>query len=181
MKREKLRLLSLLLCLSLPLTACGASTSGSGKIPGGANAEAAQSNVSTADTDSAKHEYSDEAGEKENAFPQAVSGTWSSAAGADGSAEYTLDIQQGSETVECTFYENVPDENIHVSYTGWLELVSAEKTGLVCGYTLTGPDGNDPVGTMALLPQDDTMLVQPVSGNTLFDADDGLQFVRSVG
>ncbi len=144
--------------------------------------ETAQSTVYAVGADGAKHDLSDAVSKAEQAFPQTLSGTWSSTQyRADGSTEYTLDIQPNGAMVECTFYENVPDENIHVSYTGLLGLVGMDETGLICGYTLTGPDGNDLVGAVALLPQWDTMMVQPVSGDSLFDAPDGLQFMRSAG
>jgi hypothetical protein len=143
--------------------------------------EAAQSTVYAVGADGTKHNLSDAVNKAEQAFPQALSGIWSSTQyHGNGSAEYTLDIQPNGQMVECTFYENVPDENIHVSYTGLIGLVGIDENGLVCGYTLTGPDGNDLICAISLLPQEDTMMVQPVGGDTLLDAPDSLQFLRSV-
>lgn len=65
---------------------------------------------------------------------------------------------------------------ISVSYTGYLGM---NETGLLYGYTVTGPDGNDLVGTMALLPQDGTMMAAPAGGDALLVAPDGLQFVKN--
>ena len=160
--------------------ACGGPLYG---VTGIADFVSGESTVYAVGADGARHDLADAVSRAENAFPQALSGTWSGTQyGENGDVtEYTLDIQPNGRMVECTFYENVPDGNIHVAYTGLLGLVGMDETGLVCGYTLTGPDGNDLVGAVSLLPQSDTLLVQPVGGDALLDASDRLEFLRSVG
>ena len=89
-----------------------------------------------------------------------------------------MEIQPSGSFTELTFTDSVPGAGISVPYTGYLEYLGMNETGLLYGYTVTGPDGNDLVGTMALLPRDDTMMVTSAGGDALLDAPDGLRFVK---
>lgn len=112
--------------------------------------------------------------------PFDLSGSWEAFLTRPGSSasEYRMEIRPSGSFTELTFTDSVPGAGISVPYTGYLEYLGMNETGLLYGYTVTGPDGNDLVGTMALLPQDGTMMVTPAGGDALLDAPDGMQFVK---
>lgn len=112
--------------------------------------------------------------------PFDLSGSWETFLTRPGSfaSESRMEIQPSGSFTELTFTDSVPGAGISVPYTGYLEYLGMNEAGLLYGYTVTGPDGNDLVGTMALLPQDGTMMVTPAGGDALLNAPDGLQFVK---
>lgn len=71
---------------------------------------------------------------------------------ADGSEiTYSMAIL-GFETMgEFVFTES--GEGYNVEYDGFLDYLGTDETGLLYGYKVTGPDGNDVTGTFTLLPR----------------------------
>lgn len=113
--------------------------------------------------------------------PYDLSGSWEAAVTQpDGVVtEYSMQIRPDGSLPELTLTETVPDAGVSVSYTGDLAYMGMDGTGMLYGCTVTGPDGNDVVGTLSLLPQGDTMTAVSVGGDRLFDVPNGLSFVRS--
>lgn len=56
-----------------------------------------------------------------------------------------------------------------------------DETGLLYGYTLTGPDGNDLYGTFSLLPRYGTLRTGIVGGENLFETTGYLEFEEVSG
>ena len=113
--------------------------------------------------------------------PYDLSGSWEAAVTQPGGAVtgYSMQIRPDGGLTELTLTETVSDAGVSVSYTGYLAYMGMDGTGMLYGCTVTGPDGNDVVGTLSLLPQGDTMTAVSVGGDRLFEAPNGLSFVRS--
>ncbi len=115
--------------------------------------------------------------------PYDLAGSWEAAVTLPGGSvtEYSMQILPGGSLPALTFTERVPAQEISVTCDGALEYLGMNDAGLLYGYTAVGPDGSALTGTMALLPQEDTLLASSAGGDALFDAPEGLQFVRSFG
>ena len=73
-------------------------------------------------------------------------------------------------------------EGVFVPYTGFMGFLGMNEDGLVYRYTVTGPDGNDVTGAMALLPQWEMLYVRAAGGEQIIETKDGPTiFFRSEG
>ncbi len=99
---------------------------------------------------------------------------------ADGSEiTYSMAIL-GFETMgEFVFTES--GEGYNVEYDGFLDYLGTDETGLLYGYKVTGPDGNDVTGTFTFLPRYGVLRVGIAGGVEWFDVGGYLDFDEVMG
>ena len=102
--------------------------------------------------------------------PPDMTGAWESEE--NEGTRYTLHIF--SDTVVGLEIDEANDaEGVFVPYTGFMGFLGVNENGLVYRYTVTGPDGNDITGAMALLPQWEMLYVRAAGGEQIIEAKDG--------
>ena len=92
---------------------------------------------------------------------------------------YNLAILSYDTIGELVFCDTAAD--YYVEYQGMLDCLGMDETGLLYGYTLTGPDGNDLYGTFSLLPRYGTLRAGIVGGENLFETTGYLEFEEVSG
>ena len=117
----------------------------------------------------------------ENSFPYDLGGSWGTSIFGPGGevADYTIAILNDNPIRELIFVES--GEDYYVEYNGILGYMGMDETGMIYGYTLTGPDGNELVGALSFLPLGESLHVRVVGGEDLLDGTDYLEFQKNVG
>lgn len=117
----------------------------------------------------------------ERCVPHDLGGSWETSVTRPGgdTISYILTVLDDNPITEMIFCESGQDH--YVEYSGIMGYVGMDETGMVYGYTLTGPDGNDIVGALSLLPQGGSLLVGVTSGEDLLETTDCLEFEPSFG
>ena len=115
----------------------------------------------------------------ESCVPCDLGGVWeTSLARSDGAfADDGMAISSHDGMTELEFRES--GEGYEVNYSGLLGYVGMDETGMVYGYTLTGPDGNELTGALSLLPQWGRLLVSAVGGEDLLGTEGCVEFRRA--
>lgn len=72
-------------------------------------------------------------------------------------------------------------EGYNVEYDGFLDYLGTDETGLLYGYKVTGPDGNDVTGTFTFLPRYGVLRVGIAGGVEWFDVGGYLDFDEVMG
>ena len=80
---------------------------------------------------------------------------------------YNLVVFSYDPVGELVFCDITTDYN--VEYQGMLDCLGMDETGLLYGYTLNGPDGNDLYGAFSLLPRYGILRAGIVGGENLFE------------
>ena len=116
----------------------------------------------------------------ENSFPYALGGSWgASITGPDGEViDDTIAILDDNPIRELIFVES--SEDYYVEYNGILGYMGMDETGMIYGYTLTGPDGNELVGALSFLPLGESLQVRVAGGEDLLDGTDYLEFQKNM-
>ncbi len=116
----------------------------------------------------------------ENSFPFDLGGSWgTSITRTDGEViDYTIAILNDNSIRELIFVES--GEDYYVEYSGILGYMGMDETGMIYGYTLTGPDGNELVGALSLLPLGESLQVRVVGGEDLLDGTDYLELEKNM-
>lgn len=109
-------------------------------------------------------------------YPEDLIAAWQKAVSqADGSEiTYSMAIL-GFETMG-EFILTESGEGYDVEYDGFLDYLGMDETGLLYGYRVTGPDGNDVTGTFTFLPRYGVLRAGIVGGEEWFDAGEYLDF-----
>lgn len=117
----------------------------------------------------------------ENSFPYDLGGSWgTSITGSGGEVtDYMIAVLNDNPIRELIFVES--SEDYYIEYNGILGYMGMDETGMIYGYTLTGPDGNELVGALSLLPLGDSLQVRVAGGEDLLDGTDYLELQKNMG
>lgn len=116
----------------------------------------------------------------ENSFPYALGGSWGTSITRPGGEviDYTIAVLNDNPIRELIFVES--GEDYYVEYNGILGYMGMDETGMIYGYTLTGPDGNELVGALSFLPLGESLQMRVVGGEDLLDGTDDLELQKNM-
>lgn len=127
-----------------------------------------------------RFDLSIELGSSRERFPADLCAAWeASLFESEKQTTYNLAILSYDTIGELVFCDTAAD--YYVEYQGMLDCLGMDETGLLYGYTLTGPDGNDLYGTFSLLPRYGTLRAGIVGGENLFETTGYLEFEEVSG
>ena len=127
-----------------------------------------------------RFDLSIELGSSRERFPADLCAAWeASLFESEKQTTYNLAILSYDTIGELVFCDTAAD--YYVEYQGMLDCLGMDETGLLYGYTLTGPDGNDLYGTFSLLPRYGTLRAGIVGGENLFEKTGYLEFEEVSG
>lgn len=109
-------------------------------------------------------------------YPEDLIAAWQKAVSQVDGSEITYSMAiLGFETMG-EFILTESGEGYDVEYDGFLDYLGMDETGLLYGYRVTGPDGNDVTGTFTFLPRYGVLRAGIVGGEEWFDAGEYLDF-----
>lgn len=114
-------------------------------------------------------------------YPEDLIAAWQKAVSQVDGSEITYSMAiLGFETMG-EFILTESGEGYDVEYDGFLDYLGMDETGLLYGYRVTGPDGNDVTGTFTFLPRYGVLRAGIVGGEEWFDAGEYLDFDEVMG
>ena len=126
-------------------------------------------------TDGSRYDLAELVRERENCFPYSMSGSWGAAAPGN-RADYAMELSNNGLLAEIRFRDS--GNGYSAGYSGILDYMGMDETGMIYGYTLTGPDGNILTGSLSLLPREKTLRAGTAGGDDLLKTDGYLQMNR---